>query len=302
VRISPGGQRLHSGTGRGSAPHARALARRSGRWPRRGRGSHRPLLPASAAGGLLDEAPSCGWERLRVVSGAGSGREDDGSGGVAADYLGERPGGIGERVAGGDRNRRLAAGKARRELAQPGSVRADGDAGDRDTAPLAERVGGDGRQPPAVGDRLDRAGGLRALPNRLMSPISATMTSAVNSPTPGSVRSRSASQLQPNAASNATGVPEGRSPISRRNGSENWLDQRIGSHPDDPVLACRLSDISRAGAGCSHGRCPLWAWPLSRGRRGVRCRFRRRGRRFGPGRVVRAWPGRGRCGFSRWRR
>jgi hypothetical protein len=29
--------------------------------------------------------------------------------------------------------------------------------------------------------------------------------------------SSSASQLQPNAASNATGVPEGRSPISRRN-------------------------------------------------------------------------------------
>jgi len=30
---------------------------------------------------------------------------------------------------------------------------------------------------------------LRALPNRLMSPISASMTSAVNSPAPGSVRS-----------------------------------------------------------------------------------------------------------------
>jgi hypothetical protein len=45
------------------------------------------------------------------------------------------------------------------QLAQPGSIRADVDAGDRDAALLAGRVGCDRRQLPAVGDRLDRAGG-----------------------------------------------------------------------------------------------------------------------------------------------
>ena len=36
---------------------------------------------------------------------------------------------------------------------------------------------------------------------------------------------------------------------------------------------------------------------LSRAHRAALCRFRRRGRPLGPGRAVRAWPGRGRCGF-----
>ena len=42
-------------------------------------------------------------------------------------------------------------------------------------------------QPRTVGVSPAQLASLRALPKRLMSPISATMTSAVNSPTPGSV-------------------------------------------------------------------------------------------------------------------
>jgi hypothetical protein len=41
-------------------------------------------------------------------------------------------------------------------------------------------------EPRTVGVRPAQAASLRALPKRVMSPISATMTSAVNSPTPGS--------------------------------------------------------------------------------------------------------------------
>src|SRR5690349_16178236 len=44
-------------------------------------------------------------------------------------------------------------------------------------------------EPRTVGVSPAQLASLRALPNRVMSPISATMTSAVNSPTPGSVRS-----------------------------------------------------------------------------------------------------------------
>ena len=44
-------------------------------------------------------------------------------------------------------------------------------------------------EPRTVGVSPAQLASLRALPNRLMSPISASITSAVNSPTPGSVRS-----------------------------------------------------------------------------------------------------------------
>jgi hypothetical protein len=49
---------------------------------------------------------------------AGSGREDDGSGGVAAGCQGECPGSIAETVAGGDRDLQLAVREPCRELAQ----------------------------------------------------------------------------------------------------------------------------------------------------------------------------------------
>src|SRR5512133_878904 len=84
-----------------------------------------------------------------------SGREGDRPGGVAAGCLGECPGGIGEAVAGGDRDLQLPVPELLREVAQLVSVGTDVDAGDRDAALLAGRVGGDGRQAPAVGDRPD---------------------------------------------------------------------------------------------------------------------------------------------------
>ena len=59
-----------------------------------------------------------------------SGREDDGSAGVAASCLGECLGGVGEAVAGGDRNPKPPVLEALREFAQLVSVRADVDAGD----------------------------------------------------------------------------------------------------------------------------------------------------------------------------
>ena len=45
-------------------------------------------------------------------------RKDDGSSGVAADYLGECLGSISETVAGGDRDLQLAVCESRREVAQ----------------------------------------------------------------------------------------------------------------------------------------------------------------------------------------
>jgi hypothetical protein len=59
---------------------------------------------------------------------------------VAASCLGECLGGVGEAVAGGDRNLQLPVSKSLREFAQLVSVRADVDAGDRDAALLAGRV------------------------------------------------------------------------------------------------------------------------------------------------------------------
>src|SRR5690348_5199948 len=44
-------------------------------------------------------------------------------------------------------------------------------------------------EPRTVGVSPAQEASLRALPNRVMPPVSATMTSVVNSPTPGSVRS-----------------------------------------------------------------------------------------------------------------
>ena len=102
-----------------------------------------PLRGARASAGAFQ-----GW----------SGREDDGSAGVAAGCLCECLGGVGEAVAGGDRNLKLPVRESPREFAQLVSVRADVDAGDRDAALLAGRVWGDGRQPPAVGHRPDRSG------------------------------------------------------------------------------------------------------------------------------------------------
>ena len=78
---------------------------------------------------------------------------------MTAGYLGECPGGVGEAVAGGDRDLQLPVSESRREVAQLASVRTDVDAVDRDAALLGRRVGGDGGQPPAVGDGPDRAGG-----------------------------------------------------------------------------------------------------------------------------------------------
>src|SRR5262249_5527593 len=59
-----------------------------------------------------------------------SGREDDGSADVAASCLGGCLGGVGEAVAGGDRNLKLPVLEALREFAQLVSVRTDVDAGD----------------------------------------------------------------------------------------------------------------------------------------------------------------------------
>jgi hypothetical protein len=69
-----------------------------------------------------------------------SGREDDGSGGVAAGCLGECLGGIDEWVAGGDRDLQLSVSQVLGELAQLVSIRADVDAGDGDAALPAGRV------------------------------------------------------------------------------------------------------------------------------------------------------------------
>jgi hypothetical protein len=59
---------------------------------------HRPGSGVGRLGAHLP-GPYPGW----------SGREDDGAGGVAAGCLGECLGGIGEAVAGGDRDRQLPA-------------------------------------------------------------------------------------------------------------------------------------------------------------------------------------------------
>jgi hypothetical protein len=80
-----------------------------------------------------------------------SGREDDGSAGVAANCLSECLGSVGEPVAGGDRDLKLRVPELPREFAQLDFVGADVDAGDRDAALLARRVWGDSRQPSAVG-------------------------------------------------------------------------------------------------------------------------------------------------------
>jgi hypothetical protein len=84
-------------------------------------------------------------------------REDDGSADVAGSCLGERLGSVGEGTAGGDRNLKLPVPESLREFTQLVSVCADVEVGDRDSALLAGRVLGDGRQPPAVGHRPDRA-------------------------------------------------------------------------------------------------------------------------------------------------
>ena len=117
--------------------------------------------------GLALSRPGFLFAGARASTGAfqgWSGREDDGAGDVAASCLGECLGGIGEAVAGGDRDLQLPVLELLREFAQLVSVRADVDAGDRDAALLAGRVGGDGRQPPAVGDCPDRAGGAAGVP------------------------------------------------------------------------------------------------------------------------------------------
>src|SRR5216683_7767574 len=54
-----------------------------------------------------------------------SGREDDGSAGVAAGCLSERLGGVGEAVAGGNRNLKLPVPELLREFAQLVSIGAD---------------------------------------------------------------------------------------------------------------------------------------------------------------------------------
>ena len=77
---------------------------------------------------------------------------------MAAGHLGECPGGIGQVVAGGDRDLQLPVSESRREFAQLASVRANVDVVDRDAALLGRRVGGDGGQVPSVGDGPDRAG------------------------------------------------------------------------------------------------------------------------------------------------
>jgi len=63
-----------------------------------------PRRCAARPGATRGSAPS--GER-RPAAGPWSGREDDGSGGVAAGHLGEGPGGIGETVGGGDRDLQL---------------------------------------------------------------------------------------------------------------------------------------------------------------------------------------------------
>jgi len=84
--------------------------------------------------------------------------------------------------------------------------------------------------PRTVGVRPAQAASLRALPNRVMSPISATMTSAVNSPTPGSVRST----------------------LTRRSALACWCSSPsirpvTGARP--PVTARQSVTISREAAG-----------------------------------------------------
>ncbi len=67
---------------------------------------------------------------IRASRGGRSGREDDGSGGVAAGCLGECLGGIDVWVAGGDRDLQLSVSQVLGELAQLVSIRPDVDAGD----------------------------------------------------------------------------------------------------------------------------------------------------------------------------
>jgi hypothetical protein len=73
--------------------------------------------------------------------------------------LGECPGGVGEAVAGGDRYLKLPVPELLREFPQLVSIGAEVNASDRDAALLAGRVWRDGRKPPPVGDRADRADG-----------------------------------------------------------------------------------------------------------------------------------------------
>jgi hypothetical protein len=61
---------------------------------------------------------SYGAATCRFFPGLGSGREDNGSGGVATGYQGKCLGSIGETVAGGDRNRQLAISELLRKRAQ----------------------------------------------------------------------------------------------------------------------------------------------------------------------------------------
>lgn len=82
-------------------------------------------LTASADGDISARRLLCGARAAAVVPGRWSRYKDYGSGGMAAGHLGQRLNGIGETVAGRDRNRQLAVCELRSELAQTRSVRAE---------------------------------------------------------------------------------------------------------------------------------------------------------------------------------
>ena len=75
---------------------------------RNGAARQEPAPPFEGHGPEGDRLRLPGWAQRTCGSmflpGFGSGREDDCSGGVAMGYQGECLGGIGETVAGGDRN------------------------------------------------------------------------------------------------------------------------------------------------------------------------------------------------------
>src|SRR5215475_4192636 len=96
--------------------------------------SARDLIAVQQRLGSAKPDTTAVWARVPRGFLGWSGREGDRPGGVAAGCLGECLGGIGEAVAGGDRDLQLPVSELLRQLAQLVSVGTDVDAGHRDAA------------------------------------------------------------------------------------------------------------------------------------------------------------------------
>src|SRR6266568_1951116 len=103
-------------------------------------------------------------------------------------------------------------------------------------------------EPRTVGVSPAQLASLRALPNRLMSPISATMTSAVNSPTPGSVRSTPSrgSALARACSSPSIRSISGARPAGDRQAVGDDLPRRRGQVQLGQPAAARPGPVARA--------------------------------------------------------